>query len=230
MRARLGAQPGGRTEATCHGEAEARHRRVRCPRRRDYVTAAFHGVRRAAAGGRLRSARTTAWWRWATSRRSRPGRLVPLSGGRLEPADAKAAARSGTPMPIWAAGAGRPPTSAGCARAAAAATGAEYLDLTAPSMAISSATAAHADRRRRPLAPHRRVVPPPRVPPRLDPRIPAPERLWPAGDRSLPGLLCDSPTRRLRLRRHLRRVARRHPPGGVVPMSASIVAAPSPQR
>ena len=129
-----------------------------------------------------------------------PGRaLDPLSRGRLEPAEPRVAARSGTPTP------------------------------TGPrARAIGSIVAAmrrgRGRRRRRvprppprprrppalrpPLAPgrpggpvagERRVGSPPRLRPGLQPRIPAPQRLRPARDRRLHRPPLREPARRLRL-------------------------------
>ena len=202
LRARLGAQSGGRTEHLPRRRRGARSG-TPCPARREPSPRRCTGC-----GGRCgrpaTSAPTTAWSRWATRRRSprAAGSATRRTAGAGSP---KAAARSGTPTPIG------PPDRAtvdlaGMLREAAAATGAEYLDL-------ADAFDGHqlCDRRAQRVGPagpspaDGRVVPPPLLRPRLDPRIPPPERLRPAGDRHLPRPPLRPTPRQLRLRRHARR-------------------------
>ena len=156
---------------------------------------------------------TTAWSRWATPPRSRraAGSAIPRTAGRR-------LTEGG--CPVWDAdadwAADRATVDLGEAlRAAAAASGAEYLDLT-------DAFDGHqlCDRRAQRVGP---AGPSPLTAEwfrRLSFTQGStreslhPERLRPAGDGRLPRPPLRPPPRRLRLRRHPRPVARRRPPGG----------------
>ena len=208
--------------STCHRDAEARIRNA-LPGATRAVTAALHGVRRTmrAAGYERSDYRLVAM-----------GYASPFPEGQWfrYPEDGWTRLTEGG-CPVWDADADWAADRAtvdlaGMLREAAAATGAEYLDL-------ADAFDGHqlCDRRAqrvgagRPVPAHGRVVPPPLVRPRLDPRIPPPERLRPTGDGHLPRPPLRPPPRRLRLRRHPRRVARRHPSRGDS-MSAAATTSP----
>ena len=177
MRARLGAQPGGRTEHL------PPRRRGADPRRAAGGDARRHrGAARGAeddAGGGLRALRLPAGGdglRLAVSR----GPLVPLSRGRLDPADRRRLPGLERRRRLGGGPGDRRPRP-GRSRAAAAAT---RRRVPRPRRRLRRPPALRpprpAGRRRRPVTADGRVVPPPLLHPGLDPRIAPSQRLRPA--------------------------------------------------